>query len=444
MEAQMNSVLKKYRPILRLLTDAGFEAYFVGGCVRDSLLSREIKDVDITTSASPEEVARLFCDTKLVGAHFGVSLVKMGDLEAEVATFRTDGCYSDSRRPDSVAFTSDVVEDLERRDFTINALLMDKYGVVHDKLGTGLEDLHNRIIRCVGDPIERFREDALRTLRCIRFAAQLGFKIHHETFAAIHATYPLVSFLSAERIAQEMVKMLCSGRAAQAIYDLESTGILTFVMPEVSDLWFCNQNPNYHPEGNVFIHTCKLLDQLQAGCSVTLALAALLHDVGKPATLGWKDGQPTFHGHEEASARITKEILQRLKFPTEVIDTVVSLVAQHMTFRVVKEMRKAKLLRFARQPNFRELLELHYMDAKAGSGNMEHYDFCLRALSETPEEVLRPIRLITGHDLLAIGLKGKAIGRVLQEIETAQLEGTVKNKEEALELAQDLREQDAA
>jgi len=430
--------LQSHKPILDALNDAGHEAYFVGGCVRDYILGRPCKDIDICTSATPDEVATLFPESKLVGAHFGVTIVKLGDLEAEVATFRTDGCYSDSRRPNTVAFTQNVREDLLRRDFTINAILMDAKGNILDPM-RGQLDLALGQVRCVGDAQQRFSEDALRMLRAVRFAAQLHFDIASETFSAIISNAHRISLVSEERIQAEFSKILTSGRAAQGVWDLRQSGLLTYFLPEVSGLFYCDQNPVYHPEGNVLVHTLGLLQQLPAGCSLTLALAALLHDIGKPATFALKDGQPTFHGHEEQGALIAEAILRRLKFSTEVIDTVVSLVAQHMTFRVSKEMRKAKLMRFLRQENFAELLELHRMDATAGSGNLSNYQHCVEMLKELPPEVLRPVKLITGQDLIEMGLTpGPEFKRILNEVETLQLEGTVSTRDAALDAAQDL------
>jgi poly(A) polymerase len=424
--------MKQHAPILKVLNDAGYQAFFVGGCVRDHLLGRPSKDVDITTSATPDQVAALFPDSKLVGAHFGVTIVKLGDLEAEVATFRTDGCYSDARRPDNVAFTTDVKEDLARRDFTINTLLMSSDGLVHDWTG-GSADITAKSIRCMGDPYKRFAEDSLRMLRAVRFAAQLGFSVESDTFEAIASIATLVTLVSQERITQELSKILTSGQAGHGFKLLELSGLMTHILPEIAILGACQQNPVHHPEGDVFAHTLLLLKQLPAGCSLTLALAALFHDVGKPSTFALKDGLPTAFGHEELGAKITLNVLQRMKFPNDVIETVVDLVAQHMRFRVVDEMRKSKLYRFLRQPNFAELLELHRIDCMAGSGKLHHYDFCVKALAEVPEEVLRPARLVTGDDIIRLGLKPcPAFRKMLEDVETGQLEGHIVSREGAL------------
>jgi len=430
--------MQQHKSILRELNQAGHKAYFVGGCVRDHLLQRWSKDVDIATSADSQEIADLFSDTKKVGAAFGVVLVNYDGASAEVATFRTDGNYSDSRHPDTVTFTRNLREDLLRRDFTINAITMDADGHILDPLH-GEKDLALGLVRAVGNPSDRFIEDPLRMLRAIRFAAQLGFRVEDSTYKAIQDCSPLITKVSAERVQMELSKILTSGMAADGLWALYCSGLLHHFLPEFNNLFHCEQNPVYHPEGNVLIHTLKLLEQLEPGCSLTLALAALLHDIGKPATFALKDGQPTFHGHEEAGAPIAEDILRRLKYPNEVIEVVVSHVAQHMTFRVSKLMRKAKLMRFLRQDNFSELLELHRLDATAGSGNLGNYEHCTKMLVDLPPAVLRPARLVTGEDLIAYGLTpGPRFKEVLEGIETLQLEGKVSTRDEALTAMHDL------
>lgn len=427
------------RVMLTGLVEAGHEAYFVGGCVRDLLLGLEPKDFDITTSATPREVASALhlkgADVDLVGAHFGVSLAKFLGEIIEVATFRLDGAYSDGRRPDDVKYTTDVREDVKRRDFTINALLLDLHGKVHDHVGGGY-DLETRTIRAVGSSGARIIEDPVRVLRAIKFATRLGFTLEFQLSNSIRGLGDELLRVAPERIAKELAAMLTGGNASLAIRMLEKHYLLRFINPALEELRTTPQNPKYHPEGDVMTHTLNLLTQLPKGCSLTLALGALLHDVGKPVTFARdEDGQPTFHGHEERGAIMAENILRDLKFSNDVIETVVSLVANHMRFRVLGEMRRSKQLRFVRQPNFEELLELHRMDAVAGSGNLANYEYAKQLLAETPPEVIRPVPLVTGYDLIASGLKpGPHFKTLLTKIEDAQLEGRVNNKAEALYL----------
>jgi poly(A) polymerase len=431
--------MKNHCSIIHQIEHAGYEAFFVGGCVRDFLLGRPSKDIDINTSATPDQIVAIFPDSKLVGKKFGVTLVTYGDLNAEVATYRLDGAYSDGRHPDAVKFTTDVTEDVTRRDFTVNAMLMDAYGFAHDVAPPyiGKDDLQAKVIRCVGDPYKRLAEDPLRMLRAIRFASKLGFQIEPDTFEAIEKLHGLITLISPERITDELVGILTSGQAGFGFKLLERSGLMTHILPEIEVLSACPQDPKHHPEGDVLVHTYRLLDQLPAGCSVTLALAALLHDIGKPGTLAFKeDGQPTAFGHDELGATMAENVLRRMKCSNEIIETVVQLVDQHMRFRVVDEMKKSKLMRFLRQPNFAELLELHRMDALAGRGNLTHYDLCVEKLQELPEEVLRPVRLLTGDDLIEMGLKpGPVFKEVLAAVEDRQLDGTVTTKQEALDAA---------
>lgn len=424
-----------YRKLVHVLECAGHETYFVGGCVRDLLLGLQPHDFDITTSATPDEIAAAFGDScvDLVGARFGVSLVHWFGETVEVATFRTDGAYSDSRRPDAVKYTKDIKEDVQRRDFTINGLLLKSNGEVIDHVG-GLDDLSQGLIRAIGEPHKRINEDPVRILRAIRFAAKFHFSIEYTLSLTMRHFGGHLNKVAPERIAKELSSILTSGAACLGVRLLEKHWLLWFIDPTLALLRTIRQNPKYHPEGDVMAHTLKLLSMLPAGCSLTLALAALLHDIGKPATFKMIDGQPTFHGHEEQSAIIAMGILRKLKFSNEITDVVVSLVAQHMAFRNLPVMKKAKQLRFVRQDNFAELLELHRLDALAGSGNLENYEYAVKLLAETPPEVIRPARLITGDDLIACGLKpGPQFKTLLARIEDAQLEGKIVTKADALE-----------
>jgi poly(A) polymerase len=426
----------KYGVILETLNQAGHKAFYVGGLVRNLKLGLAPKDIDITTSATPGQVKELFPCAAFVGAHFGVSLVKVEDEMVEVATFRTDGAYLDARRPSSVKFTTNVLEDLERRDFTVNALLMDVNGNVQDFVG-GYADLENKLIRAIGDPDKRFKEDALRLLRAVRFACNLDFTIEANTFEAIRRNAALVLAVSAERLADELVGILTSGRAARGIELLQDSGLLAYILPEINRMRGVSQNPKFHPEGDVYQHTIGLLERLERGCSKTLALAALLHDVGKPGSYALKDdGQPSFYGHEELGEEVAGEVLRRLKLPGEVIDIVKSHVRQHMAFMSVRDMRKAKQLRFVGQPNFAELLELHKLDTSAALGNMEEAEFVEELLRSTPEQVVHPVRLLTGRDLIDLGLKpGPQFKAILEEAMVEQLEGRMVTREQALRFA---------
>lgn len=422
--------------VVRTLVDAGFATFYVGGSVRDSLLGRPEKDIDIATAATPAEVLDFFPDAERVGAHFGVVLVKDGSVSVEVATFRLDGVYENGRHPTSVQFTTDIREDVNRRDFTVNALVRDQDGTLHDFVD-GRRDLELGVIRTVGHPHFRFKEDALRMLRAVRFAAQLNFRLADETFIGIRDKAASIVKISAERTRDELSCILTSGRASYGIDLLRQTDLLRYILPEVEALVGVQQNALYHPEGDVYTHTHGLLQKLEPGCSLTLALAALLHDIGKPATLGSKLGEPTFHGHEEVGAEIAAKILARLKYPIDVIETVRNHVADHMRFRVAREMRRSKLYRFLRQPNFQELLALHRLDALSGSGNLSSAEFVENVLAEVPPEKISPARLLTGRDLIDLGLTpGPQFGDILESLETEQLEGRITDREQALEYVQ--------
>jgi poly(A) polymerase len=425
------------RFILNKLESAGHEAFVVGGYVRDSLIPGRIpKDIDIVTSAKPEQVLALFPGADLVGAHFGVVIVKptLG-VSIEVATYRIDGQYADNRRPDSVSFTADVEADLARRDFTMNAILMDADGKIHDRLG-GVDDIENKTIRAIGEPAKRFQEDALRMLRAIRFACQLNFYIENSTRHAISQNADLITRISAERVRDELSKMLTSGHARICIRILRDLCIAHHILPELIPMEYTPQNPKHHPEGDVFTHTLMLLEQLPKDCSLTLALAALLHDIGKPPTLGWKDGQPTFYGHDDVGAEMTRTILNRLRYSNDVIDTVVGHVKQHMAFHDLAKYRRGKALNFVHSATFPELLDLHKLDSRASCNDMRHAAFAESLLAEAPAAQRAP-RLITGRDLIEMGLKpGPLFKKVLEECELAQLEGKLEDKACALRFAE--------
>ena len=418
--------------ILDRLESAGYQAFMVGGCVRDFVVGLPCKDVDICTAATPDQVMSVFPGSSMVGASFGVVLVEFNGVVFDVATYRKDGIYTDHRRPDTVEFTTDILEDLRRRDFTINTLLVDRHGVVHDYMD-GQFAIICGTVGCVGSPAARFNQDALRMLRAVRFACKIGFRINTYTREAIRDLAPTIALISPERIAKELEGILTSGHADVGVKLLMDLGLMDHIIPEFLPMLGCKQHPIHHPEGDAYEHTLKLLEQLPKGCSLTLALAALLHDIGKPGTYAEKDGLPTAYGHEELGAKMTHDILTRLKFSHEVIDMVTGHVADHMRFRVVEELRRSKLFRFVGQPHFDELLDLHKMDARAGSGKLRHAEFVEKVLAETPEHILRPVRLATGRELIEMGLTPGPVFRLaLEALQTEQLEGSVVDRQGAL------------
>ena len=423
--------------IVRLLREQGARAYLVGGCVRDLLLSREPKDYDVATDALPEQILRLFPHARQVGAHFGVMLVAEGRAQVEVATFRSEHSYRDGRRPSHVEFETDPRRDVLRRDFTINALLLDpESGAVLDFVG-GRDDLGARLIRAIGDPETRLREDHLRMLRAVRFAAGLGFTVDPATWSAIQRLHPLLRDVSAERTRDELVRILTEGGARRGFELLDESKLLLEVLPEVAAMKGVAQPLEFHPEGDVWIHTLMMLGAMRSP-TPTLALGVLLHDVGKPPTFRLED-RIRFNGHAEAGARMAVEILGRLRFSTEEMRRVEALVAGHLRFKDVEKMRDSTLKRFLRQPHFEEHLELHRLDCIASHGRLDHYDFLKAKLEELPAETLQPPRLLTGHDLIRAGYRpGPAFQRMLEAVEDAQLEARIRTPREAMALVRSL------
>ncbi|HTX34708.1 MAG TPA: CCA tRNA nucleotidyltransferase [Bryobacteraceae bacterium] len=418
------------------LRAAGHQAFLVGGCVRDLLLGMTPKDFDVATDAHPDRIMDLFPRSGQVGAHFGVVLVRDAEAQVEVATFRRDLDYTDGRRPDGVEFESDPRRDVLRRDFTINGLLMDpQSGAVLDLVG-GRADLEKRLVRAIGDPDARFREDHLRLLRAIRFAARLGFQIESSTFEAIRRHRTLITRVSAERVRDELVRILTEGGARRGFEMLDSTGLLAVLLPEVAAMKGVEQPPQYHPEGDVWVHTLMLLANLEHP-TPTLALGALLHDVGKPPTFRVAD-RIRFDGHVEEGVKLAHGILTRLRFSREDTGQVEALVANHMKFKDVPRMKESTLKRFLRLPEFDEHLELHRLDCLASHGDLETYDTVRRKRAECPEEHLRPLRLLTGNDLVAAGYRpGPQFSEILNWAEDAQLEGLVHTTAEALALVRE-------
>ena len=418
--------------IVRRLRTAGHDAYFAGGCVRDQLLGRPPLDFDVATSAAPEVVRRLFRHTIPVGEQFGVILVVEGGARFEVATFRSDDAYVDGRRPSAVHFGS-AREDALRRDFTINALFLDPLtDRVVDLVG-GEADLRAGIVRAVGDARARIAEDRLRMLRAVRFAARLGFTIEPLTYAAIVAAAPTLTDIAAERIGDEIVKTLTEGGASRGFELLADTGLLEPVLPEVAHLRGVAQSPDFHPEGDVFVHTLLLLAQLPSGAPETLALGALLHDVGKPRCVGVHDGRLTFYGHPAVGEAMAVAICQRLRRSRATWERVAYLVRNHLRLVQAPEMRLSTLKRMLREGGFEELLTLAQMDALASNRDLTYVEFCTRRRAELmQQDAMRPRSLLAGDDLIALGYApGPLFGEILRALEEAQLEGNLHTREEA-------------
>jgi putative nucleotidyltransferase with HDIG domain len=421
--------------IIRSLRDAGHQALLVGGCVRDRLLGIAPKDFDVGTDATPDEITACFPNAQLVGAHFGVVLVRgPQDTQVEVATFRSESGYFDGRRPGHVHFETDPALDAQRRDFTVNGLMQDPFsGQVFDFVG-GQPDLAARTIRAIGDPAQRFAEDYLRMLRAVRFAARLGFSLEPRTLASIRAQAHSINRISAERIRDELARILTEGQARQGFELLDASALLPHILPEVKALQGVAQPPEFHPEGDVWNHVLLMLAALEQP-TLTLALGALLHDVGKPPTFTVSD-RIRFNGHAETGAAMTAKILDRLRFPQDQVQQVTSLVAHHMRFKDVQHMRLSTLKRFLSLPHFDEHLELHRLDCLASNGYTAGYDFVLEKLREFKQEELHPPPLVTGRDLIQAGYApGPAFRRALDAVETAQLEGEVQTRQDALMLA---------
>jgi poly(A) polymerase len=489
------STAKQFEAALKIvetLRAARYEAYLAGGCVRDLLLGREPADYDVATSATPEVVLELFPRTFAVGAHFGVVLVATGggaDVAGapdtsqespaegatggkpviEVATFRSDLAYSDGRHPDAVRYTKTAEEDVRRRDFTINGLLLDPLkvfskglkpgarlmtndvraeartlqhetdlrGAVIDYVG-GLADLDAGVVRAIGRPELRFEEDHLRMLRGVRFAARFGFELEAETKRAIRSLAPRIHAVSRERVRDELTRMLTEGRARRAFELLDEMGLLAEVLPEVVRMKGVEQPPQFHPEGDVWVHTLLLLEQLEPGCSMTLAWGALLHDVGKPPTFRRAPDRIRFDRHVEVGMAMGAEICRRFRFSNEETRQVLALIENHMRFMDAQRMKASTLKRFFRLERFEEHLALHRMDCLAASGNLEHWEFVRERWKATPEEAVRPRPLITGRELIAAGYEpGARFREMLRAAEDAQLEGTIATPEEALKLVRE-------
>ena len=430
----MSQQEEQARTIVQTLRQHGHTAYFAGGCVRDRLLGVQAKDFDIATDARTAEIWKIFPQTIPVGAQFGVVLVVLEGVPYEVATFRADGAYRDGRHPVAVRFST-AREDALRRDFTINGMFFDPLtDTVIDYVG-GQADLHNRIIRAIGEPAARFHEDRIRLLRAVRFAARLGFSIEPETWRAVRQLASTLTDMAWERIGDEVVKTLTEGSARPAVGLLAESGLLENILPEIMALRGVAQSPDFHPEGDVFVHTLLVLKQLDAlhQPSETLALGALLHDVAKPRCRGQKGERVTFYGHCEQGADMAVDICQRLKRSRATWERVAFLVKNHLRLRDAPRMRPARLKRFLRQAGIAELLELARLDALGSNGDLEAYAFCRRQLSELGPEALSPPRLVSGRDLIQLGFQpGPRFATILNAVEEAQLEGRLRSRPAAL------------
>ena len=454
--------------IVRTLRSAGYDAYLAGGCVRDLLLGREPQDYDVATSATPDVVLGMFPRTFAVGAHFGVVLVASQptvdclpaaqeasappQVITEVATFRNDGVYSDGRHPDEVRYTKTAAEDVQRRDFSINGLLLDPAHLANaspdqqapairagllDFVG-GLDDLDACVIRAIGRPEKRFEEDRLRLLRAVRFAARFGFDIEHTTLAAIRKLAARIHAVSRERIREELTKMLTEGHARRAFELLDESDLLVQVLPEISRMKGVQQPPQFHPEGDVWIHTLMLLEQLEPGCPMTLAWGALLHDVGKPPTYREAPDRIRFDGHVEVGVAIAADICRRFRFSNDETRQILTLVDNHMRFADAPRMKASTLKRFFRLDNFTEHLALHRMDCMAAHRNLDLYNFVRERYESLPEEEVRPTPLLTGRELIAAGYQpGPGFKEILRALEDAQLEGSITTSDQAMSLVRE-------
>ena len=416
--------------IVQRLREAGRQAYFAGGCVRDRLLGRQPVDYDIATDAAPESTQALFPHTLPVGSKFGSVLVVLEGDPFAVTTFRFDGPYLDGRHPVQVRYGT-LEEDVRRRDFTINAMM---YDPVEDRvidLVNGREDLRKGVVRAVGDPHERFSEDRLRMVRAVRLASGLGFAIDEPTLAAIRSHAPTVTRVAWERIGVEVTRTLMEGGARRGFELLDETGLLEAVLPEIAAMKGVDQTPDHHPEGDVFVHTLTLLGHLR-GPSETLAYGCLLHDVAKPACRQTVGDRVTFHGHPEQGAAMAAKILRRLKRSRAAADRVAYLVRCHLRYTQAPKMRLSTLKRFLGEDGIEELLELCRIDALSSNGDLRYYDFCQRRLAELGQDDVRPEPLLRGRDLIRLGYApGPSFSAMLGAVEEAQLDGVLRTREQA-------------
>ncbi|TFG77398.1 MAG: CCA tRNA nucleotidyltransferase [Thermodesulfobacteriales bacterium] len=425
------------REVVVELRKAGHKAFCVGGCARDTLLGIEPKEYDITTSATPEEVSEIFPHTVPIGVSFGVILVITGKYQFEVATFRKDQSYTDGRHPDKVIYSSEEQEDVRRRDFTINGMLYDPIEEEVIDYVDGIRDIKSKIVQTIGDPYERFNEDKLRMMRAIRFSSRYNFELNLDTFLAIEKLAADITQVSSERIRDEITKIITQSNPGHGLNMLSVSGLLKYILPDVEIMTGVEQPPEFHPEGDVFIHTCLVLDKLhknQAGVvSPELAIGALLHDVGKPPTFSVSD-RIRFNGHDKLGADMSKKICRELKFSNKQIEVIYALIRDHLKFKDVFNMKKSTLKRFIGMPHFEEHMALHLADCQASHGLTAAYDFVMEKYNDFEEEEIKPAPLISGRELIEMGYKpGPLFSDILNFVEEAQLEGEITNTQEAIE-----------
>ena len=421
--------------IIGKLQEEGHIAYLAGGCVRDMLRGEIPKDYDIATSALPEQITSIFSKTREVGVHFGVVIVIKDNQAFDVATFRNDGSYNDGRHPEDVTFSTPE-EDTARRDFTINGIFFDPISQKHIDFVDGRSDIEKKVVRAIGDPDLRFQEDHLRLLRAVRFAARFNYEIEEKTWKSIKLNASGISKISKERVRDELTKILLNENRVLGFDLLVDSGLMVHIIPEILQLRGCEQPPQFHPEGDVFVHTRLMLSLLKDNPSIELVLSVLLHDIGKPATYSFDEaaGRIRFNGHDKLGAEMSNQILRDLKFSNSIIEDVVQMVANHMTFKDVQKMRQSKLKRFMSRSTFSDEKELHRVDCLGSWGGLDNYDFLNEKMIEFANEPIIPAPLLTGKDLIEFGwAPGPNLGETLNSVQDLQLEGTLNSKEEALE-----------
>ena len=421
--------------IIGKLQEEGHIAYLAGGCVRDMLRGEIPKDYDIATSALPEQITSIFSKTREVGVHFGVVIVIKDNQAFDVATFRNDGSYNNGRHPEDVTFSTPE-EDTARRDFTINGIFFDPISQKHIDFVNGRSDIEKKVVRAIGDPDLRFQEDHLRLLRAVRFAARFNYEIEEKTWKSIKLNASEISKISKERVRDELTKILLNENRVLGFDLLVDSGLMVHIIPEILQLRGCEQPPQFHPEGDVFVHTRLMLSLLKDNPSIELVLSVLLHDIGKPATYSFDEAADRirFNGHDKLGAEMSNQILRGLKFSNSIVEDVVQMVANHMTFKDVQKMRQSKLKRFMSRSTFSDEKELHRVDCLGSWGGLDNYDFLNEKMIEFANEPIIPAPLLTGKDLIEFGwAPGPNLGETLNSVQDLQLEGTLNSKKEALE-----------